>query len=263
MVALSGPRGATTCTVGSEVGLSVALSSAPSRLATSDLVDSWAARGAGAGPDSSGGVPAQSSLRSQRRRRTAAARSSALRADEGCEKKLPSASLGPNSAAGLPARARSVAARQAAELDSSGRRWHAGTAASAGAASRCRLRCRWPAAGRLRGSSLLPLLLGARHQGLRRVGLAAVDIDDQAIGIGQQKGRVVGDIIDLKHHPHHALLKLRDAHPAQKSVGDLEGFADQGGSQLGVMQVKENPVGIGDAPASYFTSCSRSMATRV
>ena len=84
-----------------------------------------------------------------------------------------------------------------------------------------------------------------------------MDIDDQAIGIGQQKGRVIGDVIDLKHHAHHALLKLGDAHPAQEAVGDLKGFADQRGSQLGVVQVKEDAVGIGDAPASYFTSCSK------
>ncbi len=72
-------------------------------------------------------------------------------------------------------------------------------------------------------------------------------INDEAVGIGQQESRVVGDVIDLEHDAHHAFLKLRDAHATQKTVGDLEGFADQGGSQLGIVQVEENPVRIGDA----------------
>ena len=69
----------------------------------------------------------------------------------------------------------------------------------------------------------------------------AVNVDDQPVGIGKHKGVIIREAVDLQHHPRTAGRKLCQSNFFQKAIVDIETLADQGGSQFGIAQIKEDP----------------------
>ena len=68
-------------------------------------------------------------------------------------------------------------------------------------------------------------------------------VNDQAIGIGQQKRGVIADVIDVEHHPGHVSLVLGDPDLSQETIRYIKALAHQCRRQFGLVKVKENPVG--------------------
>ena len=80
--------------------------------------------------------------------------------------------------------------------------------------------------------------------------ILAVDINNQPVWIGQQKGVVVGEIVYLENDPGAAGLKLRYPNLLQKPVIHIEALAHQRRCQLSVAQIEENAVRVRDALGS-------------
>ena len=70
-----------------------------------------------------------------------------------------------------------------------------------------------------------------------------MDIDDQPIGIRQQEGRIVGNVVHFQHHASESALILRHPHLAQKAVVHVEGFTHQLGRELRVVDIEEDAIG--------------------
>ena len=54
-----------------------------------------------------------------------------------------------------------------------------------------------------------------------------MDINDEAVRVGQQEGRVVGDVRNFENDARISRLILRDADLLQKAVMHIEALADQ------------------------------------
>ena len=74
-----------------------------------------------------------------------------------------------------------------------------------------------------------------------------MDVNDQSVGIGQQKCVIVGQVVHFEHHPRASRLELSHPNLLKKTVVYIETFAHQGGRQLGIAQVKEDSVRMRDA----------------
>ncbi len=72
----------------------------------------------------------------------------------------------------------------------------------------------------------------------------AMNIDDQPVGIGQQKRVVVRQIVDFQHNPRPSGLKLRHSDLLQESVINIEALSHQCRRELRIAQVEKDPVGI-------------------
>src|ERR1700722_2417738 len=77
--------------------------------------------------------------------------------------------------------------------------------------------------------------------------ILAVNIDNQAVRIRNQKGVVLRKVGNLEHHPRAARLELCDSDLLQESVIYVKALAYQRGSQLGVAQIENNTVGMGNS----------------
>ncbi len=101
--------------------------------------------------------------------------------------------------------------------------------------------------------------------GLGRTGLKAMNVDDQAPGIGKQKGRVVGDRTYVEHNPGDVVGELRCTDAFEEAVvDDFDGLAVQPWVQARAVEIKVDAVrtrarGLPDRPPDL----ARSMAMRV
>jgi len=86
------------------------------------------------------------------------------------------------------------------------------------------------------------------HGGTGDGSLAAVDVDDEAVGIGKEKRGVFGDVVDVEHDASHVVGVLRRADLLEETVvGDGEALADEFLGEPGAVKVEIDAVGIGDA----------------
>src|SRR5215471_17738020 len=77
---------------------------------------------------------------------------------------------------------------------------------------------------------------------MRHLVALAVDVDDEPVGIRQQKGFVRRETVDLEHHAGSLRLKLRDADFLEESIVDIEAFAYERGGQLRIPQIEEDTI---------------------
>ena len=69
-----------------------------------------------------------------------------------------------------------------------------------------------------------------------------MNINDQAVWVGQKKSVVAGQTVHLQHDPRAAGLKLRNPDLFQKTIVHIKTLADESGCKPGVAQVEENAV---------------------
>ncbi len=88
--------------------------------------------------------------------------------------------------------------------------------------------------------------------GLRRVYAMRVNVDHEAVGIGQQKGGIILVSAHIQHQPHDVRLVLRHAHRFQEPVVHIESFTRKFRAHPRFVEIEINAIGRRDAGRFVF-----------
>ena len=76
----------------------------------------------------------------------------------------------------------------------------------------------------------------------------SVDIDNQAVGVGEQEGGILLDVVDIEDDAGELRRNLRGADAGEKAaLGDEETFAGEVGGKVRVVEIEVNAVRVLDA----------------